>query len=48
MTYNTNFSLKMLIYRGYNGRGPMMLVLSIMDGNKQEGKWLVVKHNALK
>jgi hypothetical protein len=38
----------MFIYRGYNGRGPMMLVSFIIDGNRQEGTWLVVKHNALR
>jgi len=26
----------------------MMWMLFIMDGNRQEKKWLVVKHNALK
>jgi len=27
---------------------PMMWVSSAMDGNKQKGKWLVVKHKTLK
>jgi tRNA(Phe) wybutosine-synthesizing methylase Tyw3 len=26
----------------------MLLVLFTMDGNKQEEKWLIVEHNALK
>jgi hypothetical protein len=38
----------MFICRGYNGGGPMLLVLFTMDGNKQEEKWLIVEHNALK
>jgi hypothetical protein len=28
--------------------GHMMWMWSTMDGNKQEGKWLVVEHKALK
>jgi hypothetical protein len=28
--------------------GPMMWVSFAMDGNRQEGKWLVVEHKALK
>jgi len=29
-------------------RGLMIWVSSIIDGNRQEGKWLVVEHKALK
>jgi hypothetical protein len=28
--------------------GPMMWVSTIMDGNRQEGKWLTIKRKALK
>jgi hypothetical protein len=38
----------MFICRWYNWRGPMMWVLYAMDGNRQEGKQLVIKCNALK
>jgi hypothetical protein len=30
------------------GKGPMMWMLFTMDGNKQEGKWLIVKCKAIK
>ncbi len=29
-------------------RGPMMWMSSSVDGNKQKGKWLTIKQNALK
>jgi hypothetical protein len=38
----------MFICKGYNGRGLMMLVSSAMDENKQERKWLIIKHSALR
>jgi hypothetical protein len=40
--------MKMLICRWYNWRKLMMWVSSTMDGNKQVGKWLIVKCKALK
>ncbi len=38
----------MFICKWYNGRGPMVWMSSIMDGNKHEGKWLVAKYNAFR
>jgi len=38
----------MFIHKGYNGGGGMMWMSFVMDGNKQEAKSLVRKHNALR
>jgi len=48
-TYHIELSLKVFICKKYiKERGFMMWMLSAMDGNRQEGKWLVIEHNALR
>ncbi len=46
--YHTKFGLKMFICNDIIEKGLMMWVSFAMDGNKQEGKWLVIKCKALK
>jgi hypothetical protein len=47
-TYCIQFKLEMFISRWYNWRETYDVVSFTMDGNKQEKKWLVVEHKALK
>jgi hypothetical protein len=49
-TYFIEFGFKMFICEWYNwrGGGAMMWMSYAMDGNKQEGKQLGIKHSALK
>ncbi len=47
-TYHTKLYLKVFINKQYNGKGAYDVMSSTMDGNKQKGKWLTIKHSSLK